>query len=65
MEAPHELFSISLSYVLYGICVYGLADIKYTSKIALIQKRAIRILSKAPHNAHTHPLFKIRNPNFW
>ena len=50
-------YSLFHSHMSYGICVYGLADLKYTSKIALIQKRAIRILSKAPHNAHTQPLF--------
>ena len=50
----HALFHSHLSY---GICLYGLADDIYTSKIALIQKRAIRIISSAPFNAHTAPLF--------
>ena len=42
----------------YGICLYGLAESEYISKIILIQKRAIRIISKAPFNAHTEPLFR-------
>ena len=51
----HSLFH---SHMSYGICVYGLAESQYISKITLIQKRAIRIISKAPFNAHTEPLFK-------
>ena len=50
-------YSLFHSHMSYGICVYGLTNSKYTSKITLIQKRAIRIISKAPHNAHTQPLF--------
>ena len=42
----------------YGICLYGSADDQYLSKIVLIKKRAIRLISKAPFNAHTTPLFK-------
>ena len=41
----------------YGICLYGLADEQYTSKIFLMQKRAIRLLSNAAFTAHTKPLF--------
>ena len=51
-------YSLFHSHMSYGICVYGLADSQYTSKISLIQKKAIRIVSKAPFNAHTQPLFK-------
>ena len=51
-------YSLFHSHMSYGICLYGLADSQYTSKIILIQKRAIRIISKAPFNAHTKPLFK-------
>ena len=51
-------YSLFHSHMSYGICLYGLADSQYTSKVTLIQKRAIRIISKAPFNAHTKPLFK-------
>ena len=50
----HSLFH---SHMSYGICLYGTAESQYTSKIMLIQKRAIRLISKAPFNAHTKPLF--------
>ena len=52
-------YSLFHSHLCYGICLYGLAESQYISKIILIQKRAIRILSKSPFNAHTKPLFKI------
>ena len=42
----------------YGISIYGLADDQYKNTICLIQKRAIRLISNAPHNAHSKPLFK-------
>ena len=51
-------YSLFHSHMSYGICLYGLADAQYLSKIILIQKRAIRLISKAPFNAHTAPLFK-------
>ena len=51
----HSLFHSHLSY---GICLYGLANDQYTDKIYLIQKRAIRLISNASHNAHTEPLFR-------
>ena len=58
-------YSLFHSHLCYGICLYGLAESQYISKIILIQKRAIRILSKSPFNAHTEPLFKnLRILNF-
>ena len=51
-------YSLFHSHMSYGICLYGFVDSQYTSKITLIQKRAIRIISKTPFNAHTEPLFK-------
>ena len=50
-------YSLFHSHLSYGICLYGMADEKYTSNIALIQKRAIRIVSNASFTAHTRPLF--------
>ena len=51
-------YSLFHSHLSYGICLYGLADSQYTSKITLIQKKAVRIISNARFNAHTEPLFK-------
>ena len=51
-------YSLFHSHMSYGICLYGSADDQYLSKIVLIKKRAIRLISKAPFNAHTTPLFK-------
>ena len=50
----HSLFH---SHMCYGICLYGLANEQYTSKIFLLQKRAIRLISNAAFTAHTKPLF--------
>ena len=50
-------YSLFHSHLSYGICLYGMADEAYTSKIVLIQKRALRIICNATHNAHTAPLF--------
>ena len=50
-------FAMFHSHMSYGILLYGLAGEKYTKKISLIQKRAIRIVSNASFNAHTKPLF--------
>ena len=45
------------SHMGYGICLYGQAKEQYTSKIFLMQKRAIRIIANASFIAHTEPLF--------
>ena len=50
-------YSLFHSHLNYGICTYGLANDEYTSRIFLLQKRAIRLISNAPFNAHTAPLF--------
>ena len=50
----HSLFH---SHMNYGICLYGLGKAHYTSKIFLMQKRAIRLISNAGFTAHTKPLF--------
>ena len=38
-------YSLFHSHMSYGICLYGSADDQYLSKIVLIQKRAIRLIS--------------------
>ena len=50
----HSLFH---SHMGYGICLYGLAKNDYTSKIFLLQKRVIRLISNAAFTAHSKPLF--------
>ena len=37
-------YSLFHSHMAYGICLYGLADSQYITKIILIQKLAIRII---------------------
>ena len=49
-------YSLFHSHMSYGICLYALADSQYTSKITLIQKRAIRIISKFPRPLLMHIL---------
>ena len=49
-------YSLFHSHMGYGICLYGLADEQYTSKIFLMQKRAIRLISNVAFTAHTKPL---------
>ena len=50
-------YSMFHSHMGYGICLYGQAIEQYTSKIFLMQKRAVRIIANASFTAHTDPLF--------
>ena len=50
-------YSMFHSHMGYGICLYGQAIEQYTSKIFLMQKRAVRIIANASFTAHTEPLF--------
>jgi hypothetical protein len=52
-------YALFHSHLSYGIPVWGTA--KASSKIILLQKRAIRAISKADYLAHTGPLFKNLN----
>ena len=45
-------------HILYGILLWGNAREKYLNKTILLQKRAIRTISKASYNSHTEPLLK-------
>ena len=54
-------YSLFHSHMNYGLCMYGLANDEYTSRIFLLQKRAIRIISNSLYNAHTDPLFSDLN----
>ena len=46
--------SLILPHLLYGILLWGLKS----NKLSKLQKRAIRIITKSKHNAHTDPLLK-------
>ena len=51
-------YALFHSHLSYGLCIWGHAEEKYTEKIELAQKKAIRIISNADYLAHTKPLFK-------
>jgi hypothetical protein len=51
--------SLIESQLNYGILSYGNSSKKARKRLQLIQKRAIRILSKSKYNSHTDPLFKM------
>jgi hypothetical protein len=54
-ELYHSMFH---SHLLYCINVYSCTSIKNLNRIKLLQKKAIRIITKSKHNAHTNTLFK-------
>ena len=49
--------SLIMSYLSYGICVWGRAAKLYISKLLVLQKRALRLIYFAPSDAHAIPLF--------
>jgi len=48
-------------HIMYGITLWGGSNASTLSKTISLQKRAIRLISKAPYNSHTEPLFKQNN----
>ena len=48
-------------YLLYGNILWGGAHQKYTKRLNIMQKRAIRTIMNATYNEHTSPLFKATN----
>ena len=50
-------FSLIYSHLLYGILIWGSAYATNKKKLAIIQKKIIRILANANYNDHTTPLF--------
>ena len=58
---PHTLrtlyFSLIHPHLLYGLPIYSCTTQKNISKIFKLQKKTIRIISKAKYNANTSPLF--------
>ena len=51
-------FTLIYSHLLYGIELWGAATQSVLRPLYALQKRAIRIIGGAGHNAHTPPLFK-------
>ena len=45
-------------YLMYGNLLWGNAHKKHIHKLEIIQKKAIRCMSKVAYNEHTTPLFK-------
>ena len=58
---PHTLrtlyFSLIHPHLLYRLPIYSCTTQKNISKIFKLQKKTIRIISKAKYNANTSPLF--------
>ena len=48
-------------HLMYGITLWGGANSSIINKTITLQKKAIRIISKASYNSHTEPLFKENN----
>ena len=47
--------------LLYGIILWGGTYQKYTKRLNIMQKRAVRTIMNATYNEHTSPLFKATN----
>ena len=50
-------FALFQSHIAYGLILWGSAPQKYIGRIRILQKKAIRIITNQPYNAHTSPLF--------
>ena len=50
--------SLFLPHLSYAITVWGNCKTKELKRLTLLQKRAIRNISKAGYNSHTQPIFK-------
>ena len=51
-------FAIFHSHLTYGLPVWGNANQRFLHRIALLQKKALRAITFADYNAHTHPIMK-------
>ena len=51
----HSLFE---SYLHFGSIIYGAATSKNLEQIAIVQRKAVRVLTRSKYNAHADPLFK-------
>ena len=58
-EHLHILYySLIHPYLIYGNLVWGNTYQKYLHRLEILQKKAIRIMTKSAYNEHTSPLFK-------
>jgi hypothetical protein len=51
-------FAIVHSHLIYGIHIWSSAPTYVINPLVKLQKKAMRIISGAPYNSHTEPLFK-------
>ncbi len=51
-------FSMIHPFITYGILAWGNANTSVLNKTIMLQKRAIRTITKSAYNSHTDPLFK-------
>ena len=51
-------FSLIYSHLSYGLLAWGNANPTFLNRTNMLQKRAIRIVSKSNYNSHTEPLFR-------
>ena len=51
-------FGIFHSHLTYGLPVWGNAEHRFLDKIALLQKKALRVITFSDYNAHTCPIMK-------
>ena len=61
---PHDImktlyYSLIHSHIMYGFLAWGNA--KALNQIAIMQKRAIRIINRKAYRSHTDPLFRSEN----
>jgi hypothetical protein len=57
-------YSLIHPYLTYGILLWGNAYKKHTNKLLVMQKKAIRSITKSKYNDHAAPLFKeLKIPN--
>ena len=54
-------FAIFHSHLTYGLPVWGFANQGLLDNIALLQKKALRIITSADYHAHTKPIMKQTN----
>ena len=51
-------FTLIHPFLTYGIPLWGATYDTHRKKLLILQKRVIRIISRANYNSHTNPLFK-------
>jgi hypothetical protein len=51
--------SLFLPHISYAITAWGNCSTKDFKRLSILQKKAIRIISKSRYNSHTQPLFKV------